>query len=157
MKAEPAMPLDKKSLHLPSALEMWKTSGKTIRITIQGNSMAPFIAAGESVSVRLSESPDLKKGDLLAFREGESIVVHRYVSRKREQGRVWVCQKGDSLSGYRWIPEDRVLGRVESVQGNTGTRDMNRWPWVLINRASGYAWSLRVTLYEKFRAGKAIC
>ena len=150
------MPLDKKPLHLPSALELWKISGKTVRITVQGNSMAPFISAGESVSVRLAGSAGLKKGDLLAFREGESIVVHRYVKRKREQGRVWVCQKGDSLSGYRWIPEDRVLGRVESIHKNTGKRDMNRWPWVLINRASGYAWFLRVSLYEKFRAGKGV-
>ncbi|MBC2717238.1 MAG: signal peptidase I [Desulfobacteraceae bacterium] len=140
--------------HITPALETWKATEREISLKVWGGSMAPLIRAGDYISLRLTQSDNLRPGDVVAFLQNEDITVHRLIKKKKVNGQRWFCQKGDNLLGWAWIPEDKVLGRVESIQNADGIQDMTGRPWVWLNPIMGFAASFWITFVEKAQALK---
>ena len=132
--------------------DLWKTTGKSLSLTVHGNSMRPLLRPGDRVTIRMAGPADVRRGDIVAFRQGEGIVVHRCVGWRTAGGSKWFCEKGDSQAAWRWVPEDHVAGRVESLERDGRARDMGRWPWSLLNRLLGSMWSFWIGACETRRA-----
>ena len=141
--------------YLTPALEIWKETGRKIKLMVDGDSMAPLIKAGDWIFLQPTRLDNLNLGDVVVFLQNENIVVHRLIKRRKIEGKWWLCQKGDNLLGWAWIPEDTVLGRVESIQGANGVLSMARWPWVWKNPIMAYVVSFWITIVEKAQTLKA--
>ena len=91
--------------------------GLSVRVTVTGRSMQPFLQGGESVILRSVRSEALQIGDLIFFVDtGNRPVLHRIVRRKRQKKTIQFQTKGDGLVGLDApIFGSQVLGRVEKV------------------------------------------
>ena len=142
--------------YISPSLEIWKGSDRKINLKVHGDSMSPLIRAGDGISLLLTQSDNLRLGDVVAFLENENIVVHRLIKKKEVNGQWWFCQKGDNLPGWSWVRGDQVLGRVESIQFADGVRNMGQWPWVWLNPIIAFVASLWITFVERGEALKIL-
>jgi signal peptidase I len=104
----------------PGALALLQDllAGKVMaQFTVTGQSMRPFLVGGESVLLRRVALGEIRRGDLLLFRQGEQgggrLLLHRVVSIRRRGQPALIQTQGDAL----WAPDepvggDQVLGRV---------------------------------------------
>lgn len=105
----------------------------SIRFTVTGRSMAPFMRGGEVVTIKKVSCSELRIGDLIFFESPiGSPVLHRLVRRRIGTGGYLTFQtKGDALIAFdEEITESRVLGKVLQIerpaQSDRTTRiDMN--------------------------------
>jgi signal peptidase I len=134
--------------HVGSVIEIWRKRDVTIRIPVDGNSMAPLIRSGDYVSVRTAVLHALHPGDIVAFLQGGGLIVHRLVKKKAAGGRRWFCQKGDTLRGWGWIEEENLFGRVDSIEKNGRRLNIADGRLYLMNRLIGYLVWCWVTWYE---------
>jgi signal peptidase I len=89
-------------------------TGGALAITATGSSMAPFIRAGDVVTLHALTRPP-RMGDVVAasFPDGAQLVIHRVVGRGARGLRV----KGDATSFEDgWFEQDQVLARVAKVE-----------------------------------------
>jgi hypothetical protein len=94
--------------------------------TVTGDSMRPFLAGSETVTLRRVRPAAIRWGDLLLCRQAEQaggqLLLHRVVAVQRRRGLPALIQtQGDAL----WTPdepvtESQVLGRVFAVLGAQG-------------------------------------
>jgi signal peptidase I len=121
------MALDALDLNHPAALSLLTDllAGEvSIRLIVTGRSMRPFLRGGEAVLLRRVRTAEIRRGDLLLFRQNSGgLLLHRVVAIRRRPGLQALIQtQGDAL----WAPdepviESQVLGRVSAVlDGTTG-------------------------------------
>jgi signal peptidase len=84
---------------------------------IGSNSMVPTYAKGDAVLIEkldVTEFKEIKKGDILAFRQHDQILVHRVISIKEKNGLYFIKTKGDNNdSADAWtISNDDIYGKV---------------------------------------------
>ena len=157
-----------------SIIDLWRETNKEISLTVKGTSMEPLLKEGDEVTVDFVMPDQLKRGDMIAFRQNGCVIVHRLV-RKRKSGGTWLyCQKGDNLNGWGWIPEDMIIGKVSSLKKSghacplpVGERASVRgnlndfwlsfyWRW--LNLMMGLWGSVYVFLYEGLnRTKRTLC
>lgn len=89
-------------------------SGSRITFCAGGQSMAPFIRSGDSVTVAPA-GDSLRIGDVILSRTaGETLLLHRIVE-KREDG---VLTMGDATQGPDgFVAYSRILGKVVCISG----------------------------------------
>ncbi|MEW6442404.1 MAG: nucleotidyltransferase family protein [bacterium] len=134
---------------IPAAVvDLWKSAGRPITLVVEGNSMRPLVSPGDRATIRTTAPAKVRRGDLVAFRQGDRIVVHRCLGRRTVAGRRWLCEKGDGQARWRWVPQDRVAGRVDLLERNGRVRDMSRWPWCALNRLLGLTWACTIAVLE---------
>lgn len=134
-----------------SALKLWRTAGRHVRLEIRGTSMRPFIEPGDDITIRLVMPERLRIGDFMAFWDENRVVVHRLVKKRRSEKGSSFCEKADNLPGWEWIDEDLVLGKVVSVHGRKGRMKLEAWPWRWINPAVGRVLCTWISFCEKCR------
>lgn len=104
--------------------------GSTVRISVRGMSMFPFLHTGDVVLVKPAKESDLRFGRLVVFQSGTNWVVHRLVGQNRAKGLVYT--RGDGL-----MRRDKSVPRVNVVGVVTGIEQSR---WKLARLAIGY-WS----------------
>ena len=139
---------------MDSVLELWREAKKEISLTVNGTSMEPFLKSGDVVTIYLTQPEDLKRGDIIAFRENGQVIIHRLV-KKQWNGHLWrYCQKGDNLAGWKWIPEGSIIGKVVCVKHSHRTAGMQDVPWRWLNALAGLWGTTWVIAVEWMQRGK---
>ncbi len=93
--------------------------GIPVRIPVRGSSMFPFMTTGDSIIVT---SPDnLRKGDIIIFRDPEShdggLICHRIIRIFRQREITFYITRGDALLYEdRPVSSDRVIGKVVRIE-----------------------------------------
>jgi signal peptidase I len=138
-------------------MDLWRGAGKEIPLTLSGTSMEPLLRAGDVVTVRCVPPEELKRGDLIAFREHGCIIVHRLIGKGRRGDLKIYCQKGDNQIGWGWVQENAIIGKVVSVERQDLVAEMQQIPWRGFNPVAGLWAALFVSLWEALYRTKQAC
>jgi hypothetical protein len=102
---------------LDAAVDLMGRAGRGGTVRVRGHSMRPTLSPGEVLAVRFSPD-EIRRGDLLLFRQADYLVVHRFLGPARtREGRSCLRTRGDALIALD-PPLDRanVIGTVVAVQ-----------------------------------------
>lgn len=91
--------------------------GAAFRFKAGGGSMAPFIGAGDVLTISRIHNNDVRVGDVAAVVKPSShcVIVHRVVARNHH----FVIVKGDNCSQTDGaFPYDAIVGRVTNIERN---------------------------------------
>ena len=112
--------------------------GHLLRFQAGGQSMWPFIRAGDLLTVEPITTNTLKIGDIVFCRLSENrLVAHRLIGfTGQDQSLQWVLRGDAVISFDEIVHSEQVLGRVVRVQRGSKTIDLDRgWRHWL-----GYLW-----------------
>lgn len=123
--------------NIASLIFLMHEANREVSLDVKGNSMLPFLAQGDRVTVCPVRPEELSMGDVLLFRQNGQLIVHRLVGKKRIGAAYLYCQKGDNLSGWSWISGEDIIGRVTSFGHSDAKADMAASPWRWINFLMG--------------------
>lgn len=84
---------------------------------VLSGSMEPEIMTGDMVFVKETDAENLKKGDVISFKDGEAVVTHRIIDVKSENGEVRYETQGDANDS-----PDQTLVKPSNVEGIYRTR-----------------------------------
>lgn len=84
--------------------------GKTVRVTVRGESMLPFFRSGSTITLRPVREEDIRKYSVVMADAGHAFVVHRIV----KVGDTEVTLFGDgNIKGMERVPRDKIYGVVD--------------------------------------------
>lgn len=93
--------------------------GRTVKISVRGMSMFPFLLTNDVVLVKPVVPADLKFGQLIVYKTGDNWVVHRLVGKNNNKGLVYT--RGDGLARKdKPIKSSDVIGVVVSIEQSRG-------------------------------------
>jgi signal peptidase I len=97
--------------------------GQSVRMTIKGRSMSPFIKRSDIIIVKPIKFDQAKIGDIIACTRSveHGFTAHRLIRKRKDaQGREFLFTKGDvSIHGdFPVYPED-IYGKVITIERNT--------------------------------------
>lgn len=102
-------------------------AGSTVRLTVSGSSMWPFVKSGDVVTLEAVGPVPPRVGDiLLVAREADQYVLHRVVHRSGNA--VFLAGDGDDRREGPLAPE-QVLGRTVAVTRGSRTWSVVRGTW----------------------------
>ena len=84
--------------------------GKTVRISVKGESMLPFFRSGSTITLRPVEKKDIRKYNVVMADAGHAFVVHRIIEVCDD--RVTLLGDGNYL-GTECVTHDKIYGIVE--------------------------------------------
>lgn len=115
-------------------------SGWRLQLTVQGDSMVPWLQSGDVVMIRCLPSEDIRLGDLVCFQRDGVTILHRVVAQ-RGRGQPALYEKGDADNGGQWIEADCIIGRAELINGQPPVRSYRQalW-WGRIERSTLWVW-----------------
>jgi signal peptidase I len=90
--------------------------GGTLWMTIEGDSMKPFLQRGDRILIQSRSVASLRSGDLVTFTDGATVCTHRLLGKNSTGDRTLLVTKGD-LCG-RWdrpVPAESILGKGIAV------------------------------------------
>jgi signal peptidase len=88
--------------------------GRTIRFCAHGMSMRPTIQHGDFVTVEPIDASEIRRGDILLYRDGDHVIAHRVVGLSASR-RLLLCGDGIETPDQPVRP-DQVLGRVVALE-----------------------------------------
>lgn len=95
--------------------------GINIRMPVRGSSMFPVLSTGDSIVVSLPDN--LKRGDIILYRDKGNLVCHRIVKVVKRSGPqahddgVYYITRGDSLLYYDApVSVDDIIGKVSVIE-----------------------------------------
>ena len=118
------------------ALEMLKKSRRDIVLRVEGTSMMPLLKRGDRVVLKAADAEQLRRGELIAYRDEGNIIVHRLIRKKKVDDQWLLCQKGDNLAGWSWIGGDQLIGKAVRYDDGEKYHTMARLTRPIINRLS---------------------
>ena len=134
------MPTDQPPAHLfDTAARFWSQADQKHWVPVAGNSMAPFLKAGDEVQVA-HQAGALRRGDVVVIRQDERLMVHRVLKPVPELEPEPILTQGDhNRHQDPPAPRSRLLGRVCAVRrrGRESSLDTRRWRTVGWLIASG--------------------
>ena len=84
--------------------------GKTVRVSVKGESMLPFFRSGSTITLRPIEEGDIQKYNVVMADAGDSFVVHRII----EVGEQFVTLLGDgNYRGTERVAREMIYGVVD--------------------------------------------
>lgn len=84
--------------------------GKTVRVTVRGESMLPFFRSGSTITLRPVREEDIRKYNVVMADAGHAFVVHRIV----KVGDTEVTLFGDgNIKGMEHVSRDKIYGVVD--------------------------------------------
>ncbi len=125
---------------LAAAPGLWSQAGQAHWVTVQGQSMQPFLRDGDEVWVAPNPA-GLRRGEVVVLRPAGGLLVHRLLRAEPwpHPQRLWTQGDSNRLPDPP-ISSDSLLGRVVATRrrGRTTIIDTTRW------RATGWliAWGL---------------
>lgn len=115
----------------PTIIELLN-SGQTVRITVTGNSMSPFLKEGrDSVALSRTSFSDLKRGDIVLIKRRNGIyVLHRVYQKKKDSFYI----VGDA---QQWIEGPlspaQLIGKVVLVKRKSKEIPCTKTLWVFLS------------------------
>lgn len=117
-------------------VEQLLAAGERVMITVQGNSMRPFMRSGRTrVTLALCEPAELRRGDVVLFRYRGRHILHRIV--RAVDGEFVMAGDGNYKVFERCTAGD-IVAKVESV--------VNRRGGVVECRSRSWRWRSRCWL-----------
>ncbi len=109
---------------LDAAVELMGRAGRGGTVNVVGTSMSPTLREGFVVAVEFAPQ-ELRRGDMLLFRQREILVVHRLLGRARKSdGMDWLRTRGDAtISLDSRLDPTAVVGRVIAFRDERGWWD----------------------------------
>ncbi len=84
--------------------------GKTVRVSVKGESMLPFFRSGSTITLRPIKEGDIRKYNVVMADAGHAFVVHRII----EVGEEFVTLLGDgNYIGTEQVSHDKIYGVVD--------------------------------------------
>jgi len=84
--------------------------GKTVRVSVKGESMLPFFRSGSTITLRPAKAEDIRKYAVVMADAGDSFVVHRII----EVGEEYVTLLGDgNYNGTERVTREKIYGVVD--------------------------------------------
>ena len=84
--------------------------GKTVRISVNGQSMLPFFRSGSTITLRPVCDDDIRKYNVVMADAGDSFVVHRII----EVGEEYITLLGDgNYIGTERVERNKIYGVVD--------------------------------------------
>ena len=84
--------------------------GSTVRVTVKGESMLPFLRSGSTITLRPVQDEDIRKYNIVMADAGNSFVVHRII----EVGEQYITLLGDgNYLGTERVERDKICGVVD--------------------------------------------
>lgn len=84
--------------------------GKTVRVSVKGESMLPFFRSGSTITLRPAKAEDIRKYAVVMADAGDSFVVHRII----EVGEEYVTLLGDgNYNGTERVAREKIYGVVD--------------------------------------------
>jgi hypothetical protein len=84
--------------------------GKTVRVSVKGESMLPFFRSGSTITLRPIKEGDISKYNVVMADAGHAFVVHRII----EVGEEFVTLLGDgNYAGTERVSRDKIYGVVD--------------------------------------------
>ena len=84
--------------------------GKTVRISVNGQSMLPFFRSGSTITLRPVREEDIRKYNVVFADAGDSFVVHRIIEVGEE--RITLLGDGNYIGTER-VERDKIYGVVD--------------------------------------------
>ena len=84
--------------------------GKTVRISVNGQSMLPFFRSGSTITMRPVREEDIRKYNVVFADAGNSFVVHRIIEVGEE--RITLLGDGNYIGTER-VERDKIYGVVD--------------------------------------------
>lgn len=110
-------------------------AGHRVCLRVVGGSMQPIMRSGDLLWIEGVAPCQLRRGDLVAFRQGSHLITHRLVACDADG---WYA-RGDSCAQLDpRIPADQIIGRVVCIQRDGAALHMRARRWTLYNRAMGW-------------------
>ncbi|HRN68437.1 MAG TPA: signal peptidase I [Promineifilum sp.] len=129
---------------LDAALQSWGNAGRQIVFPMSGQSMEPFLKAGDQLLITHGRE-HIRVGTLVAYRQDDKLIVHRLLhvfDRSREP---MMLLRGDN-NNYPdlLIPLDRLIGRVSAVRRGDRSYTLETPLWRGASRliAACYRWPI---------------
>ena len=95
--------------------------GESIRLSVNGWSMAPLIRPGDTLTIEPATSTRLRPGDIVLRKAEEDWVVHRLLAVRTRNGTAYAITRGDSADRVDpSIPLERVMGKVTGIDRKNG-------------------------------------
>lgn len=121
-----------------SLLKEKLSSVKYLDFEVTSNfSMFPFLNRGDTLSVKNVKLQDLKKGDIIVFKNSKNLCVHRYVGmQKKDNGSMALIAKGDNICYFDRLPisEEQLIGKVILIKRNKKIINLESAFWKIVNR-----------------------
>ena len=132
--------------------DIWKETGKQVSLRTTGKSMWPMIRAGEEIIVDCVNSPQLRRGEIGAFRLPGSVIVHRIVAVEDRGAKIY--ERGDNNMYISVADRSQLLGRVLEIRSGTRVFRLERPAWRAIGLFACYWGLAAVRIYGRLRALK---
>lgn len=111
---------------LDAALELSQQADQQVWWPFVGNSMSPYIEAGDMILVQHTLRP-VRLGDVIVFRCSGELVAHRVVFVRKSGSRYIYRAKGDNSRNFDMpISQSSILGRVICVRKNDGIISLDK-------------------------------
>lgn len=143
---------------LDAAVELMGRAGRGGTVNVVGTSMSPTLREGFVVAVEFAPQ-ELRRGDMLLFRQREILVVHRLLGWARPSDGVdWLRTRGDAtISLDPRLDPALVVGRVIAFRDEQGwwdVRSRGARLFALLMAWHGLVWSGLAALAD--RAKRAV-
>ncbi len=84
--------------------------GRSVRVTVKGQSMLPFFQSGSTIELRPVKEDDIRKYNVVMADAGNSFVVHRIIAVEGE--RVTLLGDGNPRTP-EYVTRDKIYGVVD--------------------------------------------
>lgn len=90
-------------------------------LTVISGSMKPLIQIGDKVLVKSVKYEEIKRGDIVIFKEGDiPFSTHRVIDIRRKNNKCYYLEKGDQNITGTWIREESIIGQVIAIKRKDG-------------------------------------
>src|SRR4030042_4902939 len=94
--------------------------GTIVELPVLTGSMVPLIVPGNTIRIMALSGKQIRRGDIIVFREGKTLTTHRLLARFTLGTWSIIYQKGDVNRLGKWIHTGQVVGMVVAVQDKNG-------------------------------------
>jgi signal peptidase len=123
--------------------------GRAIRFCAHGMSMRPTIQHGDLVTVEPIDASEIRRGNILLYRDGDHVVAHRVVGLTASK-RFLLCGDGVETPDPPVRP-DQVLGRVVALERGGRLLRLHRHWLEMLYVARFYVSRFKIRLVQKVR------
>jgi uncharacterized repeat protein (TIGR01451 family) len=122
--------------------------GDSVRFRVNGESMRPNLADGDTVIVVPAVAADLRCGDVVLARNEDGLVVHRLLATDPHSGTVAI----QSDTGFAPDPPPaRIFGKVVSRSNERGAQALTGWQTGFVHPTKTFARRLRAVTEARLR------
>lgn len=119
----------------------------SVRITLTGTSMRPFLQHGDIAIVDKVPITDLKRGDIIAFKILDKYIAHRLIKKIIEKNNYTLITKGDSCSEFdKPVFASDIIGKVSLIKRNNRIINLMNFRKRCISKL--FAWFPKLSYYN---------